>query len=284
MTNIRHIHILLVCLLMTVSCVHASSQVFDVRTLKSEILAKDMKYAVYLPDGYASSERSYPVLYLLHGYSDDQTGWLQFGDVQRIADHVIAEGRAAPMIIVMPDAETTWYMNDLKGVYRFEDYFFGELIPHVEVTYRCRTKKEYRAVAGLSMGGLGSFIYAFRHPDLFASSCPLSGALWDRDAMIKRMKLNEAGASEEQLSAYLDRYCPVTLVKRLSEEQKKAVRFYIDCGDDDFLAADNARMHILLLEKQIPHEYRTRDGGHTWEYWRTALPSVLEFVSQTFHR
>lgn len=281
MTNIRHI--LLVCL-MTVSCVHASSQVFDVRTLKSEILAKDMKYAVYLPDGYASSERSYPVLYLLHGYGDDQTGWLQFGDVQRIADHVIAEGRAAPMIIVMPDAETTWYMNDLKGVYRFEDYFFGELIPHVEVTYRCRTKKEYRAVAGLSMGGLGSFIYAFRHPDLFASSCPLSGALWDRDAMIKRMKLNEAGASEEQLSAYLDRYCPVTLVKRLSEEQKKAVRFYIDCGDDDFLATDNARMHILLLEKQIPHEYRTRDGGHTWEYWRTALPSVLEFVSQTFHR
>lgn len=281
MTNIRHI--LLVCL-MTVSCVHASSQVFDVRTLKSEILAKDMKYAVYLPDGYASSERSYPVLYLLHGYGDDQTGWLQFGDVQRIADHVIAEGRAAPMIIVMPDAETTWYMNDLKGVYRFEDYFFGELIPHIEVTYRCRTKKEYRAVAGLSMGGLGSFIYAFRHPDLFASSCPLSGALWDRDAMIKRMKLNEAGASEEQLSAYLDRYCPVTLVKRLSEEQKKAVRFYIDCGDDDFLAADNARMHILLLEKQIPHEYRTRDGGHTWEYWRTALPSVLEFVSQTFHR
>ena len=270
--------------LMTVSCVHASSQVFDIRTLKSEILAKDMKYAVYLPDGYASSERSYPVLYLLHGYSDDQTGWLQFGDVQRIADHAIAEGRAAPMIIVMPDAETTWYMNDLKGGYRFEDYFFGELIPHVEVTYRCRTKKEYRAVAGLSMGGLGSFIYALRHPDLFASSCPLSGALWDRDAMIKRMKLNEVGASEEQLSAYLDRYCPVTLVKRLPEEQKKAVRFYIDCGDDDFLASDNARMHIFLAEKQIPHEYRTRDGGHTWEYWRTALPSVLEFVSQTFHR
>jgi len=252
--------------------------------VKSEILVKEMKYAVYLPDGYAFSERAYPVLYLLHGYSDDQTGWIQFGEVQRIADQAIAEGRSSPMIIVMPDAETTWYMNDLKEQYRFEDYFFGELIPHIEATYRCRTKKEYRAVAGLSMGGLGAFMYALRYPNLFAASCPLSGALWGRESMTTRMKLNEIGEPEGKINAYLDRYCPVTLVERLPEEQKKAVRFYIDCGDDDFLAVDNARMHILLLEKKIQHEYRTRDGGHSWEYWRNALPSVLEFVSQSFRR
>ena len=266
------------------SALLADSRVFDARTVKSEILAKNMKYAVYLPDGYDTSERSYPVLYLLHGYSDDQTGWVQFGEVQGIADQAIREGRAAPMIIVMPDAEVTWYMNDIKGQYRYEDYFFTELLPHIETTYRCRTKKEFRAVAGLSMGGLGSFMYALRHPDLFASCCPLSGALWNRDAMVKRMKLNESGESEAALNAYLDRYCPVTLVERLSEEQKKAVRFYIDCGDDDFLAADNARMHLLLLEKKVPHEYRMRDGGHSWDYWRTALPSVLEFSTKTFRR
>lgn len=262
----------------------AESVVYDARTVKSELLGKEMKYAVYLPDGYASSERSYPVLYLLHGYSDDQTGWVQFGDVKRLADQAVSSGRAAEMIIVMPDAEVTWYMNDLKGQYRFEDYFFGELIPHVEKTYRCRAKKEFRAVAGLSMGGLGSFIYALRHPDLFAASCPLSGALWDRDAMVKRMKLNEQGEPPEKVNAFLDQYCPVTLVERLPEEQKKAVRLYIDCGDDDFLAADNCRMHMLLLDKKIPHEYRMRDGGHAWSYWRTALPDVLEFVSQSFHR
>ena len=268
----------------TGSCSWGASQVFDTRMVKSEILVKEMKYAVYLPDGYAFSERAYPVLYLLHGYSDDQTGWIQFGEVQRIADQAIAEGRSSPMIIVMPDAETTWYMNDLKEQYRFEDYFFGELIPHIEATYRCRTKKEYRAVAGLSMGGLGAFMYALRYPNLFAASCPLSGALWGRESMTTRMKLNEIGEPEGKINAYLDRYCPVTLVERLPEEQKKAVRFYIDCGDDDFLAVDNARMHILLLEKKIQHEYRTRDGGHSWEYWRNALPSVLEFVSQSFRR
>ena len=270
--------------MMTVSCGQAASQVYDAKTVKSDILGKVMKYAVYLPDGYSSSERSYPVLYLLHGYCDDQTGWVQFGEVQRIADRMISEGRAAPMIIVMPDAEVTWYVNDLKGQYRFEDYFISELIPHVESSYRCRAKKEFRAVAGLSMGGMGAFIYALRHADLFASGCPLSGALWDRDAMAKRMKLREQGESEEKVNAFLDSYCPVTLAERFPEEQKKDLRLYIDCGDDDFLSADNARMHVLLLEKKIPHEFRIRDGAHSWEYWRTALPDVLDFVSKTFRR
>lgn len=269
---------------LTAPCVQASGQVLDAQPVKSEILGKEMKVAVYLPDGYATSQRSYPVLYLLHGYSDDQTGWVQFGEVQRIADQAIAEGRAAPMIIVMPDAGVTWYVNDLKGQSRFEDYFFTELIPNIESTYRCRAKKEFRAVAGLSMGGMGAFIYAMRHSDVFASSCPLSAALWDRDAMSKRMKLGEQGEAEEKVTAYLDLYCPVTLAERLPEEQKKAVRLYIDCGDDDFLSADNARMHVLLMDKKIPHEFRMRDGGHSWEYWRTALPSVLEFVSGTFRR
>jgi len=278
----------IMCVLLTgivaVSCCQAASQVCDAKTVKSEILGKEMKYAVYLPEGYANSERSYPVLYLLHGYSDDQTGWVQFGEVQRIADQAIAAGRAAPMIIVMPDAEVTWYANDLKGQYRFEDYFLKELIPHVEGTYRCRPKKEFRAVAGLSMGGLGAFMYALRHPDLFASGCPLSGALWSREEMCKRLKLDEQGESSDKVNAFLDQYCPVTLAERFPEDQKKTLRLYIDCGDDDFLSADNARMHVLLMDKKIPHEFRVRDGAHSWEYWRTALPDVLEFVSKTFRR
>lgn len=269
---------------MATASVRAASQVLDAQPVKSEILGKAMNAAVYLPDGYASSQRSYPVLYLLHGYSDDQTGWVQFGEVQRIADQAIAAGRAAPMIIVMPDAGVTWYANDLKGQVRFEDYFFTELIPHIESSYHCRTNREFRAVAGLSMGGMGAFMYAMRHPDLFASSCPLSAALWDREAMSKRLKLGEQGEPEEKVNAFLDRYCPVTLAERLPEESKKAMRLYIDCGDDDFLSADNARMHVLLLEKKIPHEFRVRDGAHSWEYWRSALPDVLEFVSKTFRR
>jgi enterochelin esterase-like enzyme len=153
-------------------------KVFDNLSMKSEILKMDRKFAVYLPPDYELSERSYPVLYLLHGGGDDQTGWVQFGEVLFIADKAIKEGLATPMVIVMPDANTgrRGYFNDPKGDWNYEDFFFQELMPHVEKTYRIKGEKRYRAVAGLSMGGGGSFMYALHHPELFSSACPLSAS------------------------------------------------------------------------------------------------------------
>jgi enterochelin esterase-like enzyme len=152
-----------------------SSKVFDNLSLPSKILKGDRKYAIYLPPDYEASQRSYPVLYLLHGGGDDQTGWVQFGEVQHIADKAFADGIATPMIIVMPDANTgqRGYFNDLKNEWRYEDFFFEEFMPFVEKTYRIKKEKRFRAVAGLSMGGGGSFMYALHHPELFSSACPL---------------------------------------------------------------------------------------------------------------
>src|SRR6187549_1849406 len=132
-----------------------SGKVYDNLSLPSKILKGDRKYAVYLPPDYETSQRSYPVLYLLHGAGDDQTGWVQFGEVQNITDKAIAAGTATPMIIVMPDANTgqRGYFNDLKGEWRYEDFFFEEFTPVVEKIYRIKKDKRYRAVAGLSMGG-----------------------------------------------------------------------------------------------------------------------------------
>ena len=134
-----------------------SGKVYDNLSMHSEILNMDRKYAVYLPPDYESSERSYPVLYLLHGAGDDQTGWGQFGEILRIADQSIKEGSATPMIVVMPDANTKQrgYFNSLDGSFRYEDFFFEELIPHVEKKYRIKSDKRYRAVAGLSMARCG---------------------------------------------------------------------------------------------------------------------------------
>ncbi len=147
----------------------AQSKVYDNLSLPSKILKGDRKYAVYLPDGYETSQRSYPVLYLLHGGGDDQTGWVQFGEVQHIADKSITDGTATPIIIIMPDANTgqRGYYNDVKNEWRYEDFFFEEFMPFVENKYRIKKDKRYRAVAGLSMGGGGSFIYALHHPELF---------------------------------------------------------------------------------------------------------------------
>ncbi len=266
-----------------------TSKVFDNLSVTSKILKSERKYALYLPPGYETSQRSYPVLYLLHGAGDDQTGWVQFGEVQRITDKAIEDGTATAMIIVMPDAKTgqLGYFNSIAGNWNYEDFFFQEFIPTIEKTYRIKAEKRYRAVAGLSMGGGGSFMYALHHPELFSSACPLSayiGPLNMEEAKARLSKSNPEITDEAMIKAYYDKHNALELVNRMADDQKKAVRWYIDCGDDDFLYEGNALVHIAMRKKDIPHEFRIRDGAHNWTYWRDALPTVLGFVSETFHQ
>lgn len=266
-----------------------SGKVFDNLSMTSKILNMERKYAVYLPPDYESSQRSYPVLYLLHGAGDDQTGWVQFGEVLHIADEAIKQGKATPMIIVMPDANTgkRGYYNDVKGTWRYEDFFFEEFMPFVEKQYRIKSEKRFRAISGLSMGGGGTFIYALHHPELFSSACPLSAAVGYLSVQQAKERLAASGnenITDAEVTSYFNKYSALALIDSIPEDQKKAVRWYIDCGDDDFLFEGNSLVHIAMRKKEIPHEFRIRDGGHTWTYWRTSLPCVLEFVSQAFHQ
>jgi enterochelin esterase-like enzyme len=248
----------------------------------------DRKYAIYFPPDYETSQRTYPVLYLLHGGGDDQTGWVQFGEVLNITDKAIKEGIATPMIIVMPDANTgkRGYENDITNTWRYEDFFFKELMPFVEKTYRIKSNKRFRAVAGLSMGGAGTFTYALRHPELFSAACPLSAATGPLTVEEARTRFTRDNSklSDTAITAYYNRQSVVALVNNIPDSLKKAVRWYIDCGDDDFLYEGNSLVHIAMRKKEIPHEFRIRDGAHNWTYWRNALPNVLEFVSMSFHQ
>lgn len=264
--------------------------VYDNLSMHSEILDMERKYALYLPPDYETSQRSYPVLYLLHGGGDDQTGWVQFGEVLHIADKAIREGKATPMIIVMPDANTSirGYFNDPRDEWRYEDFFFEELMPFVEKEYRIKGEKRYRAVAGLSMGGGGSFMYALHHPELFSSACPLSAStgpltLEDTERRLERYN-NDRNYSRKEIENYFKNHSALELVKNMPEEELKSVRWFIDCGDDDFLYEGNSLIHIEMRKRNIPHEFRIRDGAHTWSYWRESLPVVLDFVSTAFHQ
>ncbi len=276
--------------LIPVLCISAQTgKVMDNLSMKSQILNMERKYAIYLPPDYETSQRSYPVLYLLHGAGDDQTGWVQFGEVLHIANEAIKSGKATPMIIVMPDANTgkRGYVNDFKNEWRYEDFFFQEFMPFVEKTWRIKGEKRYRAIAGLSMGGEGTFIYALHHPELFSSACPLSAATGPQN--IEEMPKYNLWPGIKEIPAnrkedYYKKYSVLSLIESMPDNQKRAVRWYIDCGDDDFLYEGNALVHIAMRKKEIPHEFRIRDGGHTWTYWRTALPVVLEFVSMSFHQ
>jgi enterochelin esterase-like enzyme len=266
-----------------------TGKVKDDLSMPSKILKMDRKYAVYLPPDYETSHRSYPVLYLLHGAGDDQTGWVQFGEVLRITDEAIKSGIATPMIIIMPDANTgkRGYVNDIKGEWRYEDFFFQEFMPFIEKEYRIKADKRYRAIAGLSMGGEGTFIYALHHPELFSAACPLSAATGPKTvAELKDYRLWQGveGISDADKETYFKRYSVLNLIQTMPDDQKKAVRWYIDCGDDDFLYEGNCLVHIAMRQKEIPHEFRIRDGVHSWTYWRASLPNVLEFVSMGFHQ
>lgn len=271
----------------------AMGQLIEGISLSSSILGKAVNYAIYLPPDYTIGERRYPVVYLLHGYTDNESGWVQFGEVQLAADRAIASREIPPMIIVMPDGGVSFYINSADGSERWEDMFVQEFIPYIDKTYRTRPKKEFRGISGLSMGGHGSLVQSLKHPELFAACAAFSSAVWTAEEV---QKMSEGSRNDlfvklfgqtKDKSLYTDHFkanSAIELVNSLPKAQIEQVRFYIDCGDDDFLYKGNSALHVLMRDKQIKHEYRVRDGGHTWSYWRTGIVDGLKFIGESFHR
>jgi enterochelin esterase-like enzyme len=269
-------------------------KIIEEKTIKSVILNKPVKYTIYLPADYDYSLRTYPVVYLLHGYTDNQTGWLQFGEINRYADEAIANGNIPPMIIIMPNADSSWFINSYDGKEKYEDFFIKEFIPIIEKTYRIKSEKRYRGVAGLSMGGYGSLIYSLKYPELFAAAAPLSASIRDDNAMADmpdNIWENEFGQlygrglkGKDRLNkAWYDNSILKIAETKTTDDLKK-VRYWIDCGDDDVLSKGNCQLHILLADKKVPHEFRIRDGAHNWTYWRTGIVDALKFIGDSFRQ
>ena len=272
----------------------AQGIVKEKQVIKSTILNEDVHYTIYLPSDYNTSERAYPVTYLLHGYGDADDGWVQFGEINRLADEAIATGKIPPMIIVTPDGFQSFYINSADGKTNYEDFFIKELIPHIEKNYKIKAERKYRGIAGLSMGGYGSLILSLKHPDLFVACAPLSAAVWsDEEVMTmpdgmyntyfgKPVGANLKGKDRLTPSWYTN--SPFAIIEKKTKEELSEVRYWIDCGDDDFLTISNAQLHITLTKKQVPHEFRMREGAHNWTYWRTGVIDALSFIGDSFHQ
>ena len=269
-------------------------KVLESLIFKSNIVSYPVKYSVYLPADYETSRRSYPVVYLLHGFSDDETGWIQFGEATEIADKGAAEGAFPSCILVIPDGKVAWYFNSADGKDKWEDMFIRELIPFVEKEYRIRAKKEFRAIAGLSMGGYGALGLSMRNPELFSTCVALSSATFsDEEIVIQpddqynaffKNIYGDYLKGEARLTKTWKENSPLHLIHSVALEKLKGIRFYIDCGDDDFLYKGNSLLHIGMRELNIPHEYRVRNGSHSWSYWRTGLYDGLKFIGEKSHR
>lgn len=253
----------------------------------SNILKTSRNYSVYLPPSY-QDDKKYPVLYLFHGMSQTDRDWLWRGHLQEVADRLIYSGEADEMIIIMPDAGGDIYKGFWNGYFnmpgwKYESFFFEELLPYVEKKYNVISDKSHRAVAGLSMGGGGATAYGLWYPDKFSSVYAMSAL----------MDIPEFGAAkydnpDDKLAiltrAVKERSC-VKFVENSNDQTKaelRTVEWFIDCGDDDFLLDRNIEFFHAMRNSGIKCQFRVRDGGHDWEYWHSALYMCLPFVSNGF--
>ena len=257
-------------------------------SLESKVLGTQVKFNVYLPDGFGQADKKYPVVYLLHGLSDDYTAWVRLGNMQLVANELIASGEACEMVIIMPNAGGLDTRNIWNGYFnmpgwRYEDFFFQEFMPAVEAKYAIIGDRSHRAVMGLSMGGGGSVVYCQRHPDLFSSCYAMSPWLdnandevWPLDSKKDCLYYVANAVHDHSALDFIDKADEATL------ERLRTVAWFVDCGDDDYLLDLSLAFHQKMRARGVKNELRVRNGVHNWEYWHLALRMALPFASRNF--
>lgn len=261
-------------------------------SVKSKILNQSVSYSVYLPDGYDTDQRSYPVIYLLHGYGDNHTTWIEKGNISWHADGAIKSGKIPPVIIVMPDAGVSMYVNSFDNKNNYEDFFIKEFIPSIESSYRIKKNKNSRGIMGHSMGGWGCMLYALKYPDLFVASAPMSAGIHDDNDIItyddNRWEIVFGSIfghnlkSTDRLNEDWYKNSILKIVEGMPQSDLQKVKIRISSGDQDFLLKGSILLHLALSRRSINHQLRIKEGAHTWSYWRSDITEVLEFIAGNF--
>ena len=234
---------------------------------RSKIAGEDRDYYVYTPPKYDPKKKTeYPVLYLLHGFSDDTSGWTAVGRANVILDNLISQGRAKPMLVVMTlgygDLEVvrrgwdSWSDKELawRNLSRYTDILLGEVIPQVESEYRVKKDRESRAIAGLSMGGAESLLSGLNHPDQFAwVGAFSSGGIDNRDFATEFPGVD------------------VSINKKLK-------LLWIACGTEDHLIKINRQFKSWLKDKGVQFTDIESPGLHTWMVWRRNLSTLVPLL------
>lgn len=251
-------------LTIVISNLSAQGKVLQSQKMTSKILNKEVLYSVYLPPNFDQS-KDYPVIYLLHGYGNNETTWITDGHIEIKMNKAITDSIIPPTVIIMPNGENRWYVNATDTIFNWEDMFMLELMPHAENQYKINSQKENRTIWGASMGGFAALKYAMTYPDKFATCIAFSPAIYQDMTIGKRYQISES---------------PLNIIQKTSKETLNQVRYLIDCGDKDFLYWGNANLHILMRSRQINHEFRMRAGKHGWIYWRDGVEFALQFIAE----
>lgn len=238
----------------------------------SSALGREQGVNVISPGRLTEDGRCY-TLFLLHGMTDDHHAWPTKSKIKEyVAD--------LPLLVVMPDADDSFYMNSVEG--RYETFVMEELVSWADANHPTIRASAGRATAGLSMGGWGALTLAMRHPYVFGGAASHSGAvMFDRQRHDLSNKLFGEGLEGElsrRAHSVLD-LGQKMLIK--NEETGRLVysgpAIYIDCGVDDFLYAQNRLLVDGFRALEIPYEYHEYPGGHEWPYWDLHIRDVLRF-------
>ena len=235
----------------------SAAEVIKDQTMHSSVMGIDVKYSIWLPPEF-DKDKTYPVLYLLHGYEFDSAsaskahnGWLTSGNLNLYATAYVKDG-GEPFIIVTPNGMNAFYMDGYDDRKLFYGTFFtDEFIPFIEKEYGGNGK---RAIAGLSMGGFGTLYHCLLNPDKWTYAYACSPAAWGLDDLAKEC------------------------------DKSKVPGITMETGTEDIVVSLNTvtSFSSVLTENGIEHELITRSGGHTWKFWQECLPKILKKVGESF--
>ncbi len=241
-------------------------------------------YTIYLPPDYnVDVSKRFPVLYLLHGGGLDAK---HDAHACKLAlspamERLSQAGVVGPMIIVMPDGDTAWWIDRKDGTKPYESYLIDELIPFIDSTYRTMPDRKHRAIGGLSMGGYGSLSLSLRHIDLFKAAAVTSPIfLVDRDGSEIGVRLAFRGAFGKPFDpAYFRKRDPLALIESMTGDQLEKLDIYFDRGDGDKQAVKVCdALHEALDLHGKEHVYNKFTGKHNRKYFKEHLDDALKFI------
>lgn len=261
----------------TAALLALSTQAFEVKTVSINASAMKASYpaTIVLPDSYKLSNKRFPVVYLLHGYSGNHQDWSKVTEVETLADkHQI--------IIVMPDGNYgSWYIDSRhKKNSNFETYIYKDVVNYTDKNFRSIASKEARAITGLSMGGFGALNIAVNHSKLFGAAGSLSGGVDPRPFQYNWQLQEMFGP----LNSNQDYWDSKAIINNAHRFLFSGLDLYIDCGIEDFFIDSNRALRQKLLDLKVPHDYSERPGGHTWDYWGRTIHYQMQFFADGFNR
>jgi enterochelin esterase-like enzyme len=236
----------------------------------SDTLQRTMPYEVILPPDYSTSSRSYPVLYLLHGYGGWSHSWVELS-IHQTADYLWAEQKLDRFIIVLPEGENSYFLNHAYGGTRWADYIAEDVVQEIDASYRTLADARHRAIGGLSMGADGALQIAMHNPDVFS----IVGA----HSPTTRLTYDQAPGfyGDEE---YWEQNNPIWLIN--NTDDAAGLKIWVDIGKDDEWYPSGSALDEALTENGYAYQYHQYVGGHSAEYWIGNSPAYLRFYASAF--